>query len=96
MKAAGLILIALSLAVGGLWLAHGGDLGTREKVPVTVKSVDDFGDEVEKIEWKAAEGYPLTGFHIGLDRAGPAGGGLFTLGALLLFLNRRKQKRAAA
>ncbi|MCA9543108.1 MAG: hypothetical protein KC613_01925 [Myxococcales bacterium] len=96
MRAAGLVLILLSLGVAGLWYSHGAYLATQEKVPVEKKTVDDFGDEVVTIEWKKAEGYPLTGFHVGLDRAGPAAGGLTLLGGLLIFLGRRKAKKAAA
>ena len=95
MKAVGLVLILLAFGVGGLWYAHGAYLATQEKVAVEKKVVDDFGDEEIKIEWKEPDHYPLTGFHVGLDRAGPAGGGLFVLGGLLLFLDRRKKKQAA-
>jgi hypothetical protein len=91
MKIAGAALIALSLAVAALWLSHGADLATREKVAVTKKTTDDFGDETEEVVWEDASGYPLTGFHVGLDRAAPLGGGLFVVGAALLFLALRRK-----
>ena len=90
MKQGGIVLILLAFAVGGLWLSHGADLATREKVAVTVKTVDDFGDEVETVEWQPASGFPVTGFHVGLDYAGPGGGLLFGAGIVLIFLGRRR------
>ena len=86
MKPLAFILILNGLGIGALWVAHGADLATREKV------VDDFGDEVETIEWKKPTDYPVTGFHIGFDYAAPAVGGLIGLGIGLLFLERRRKK----
>ena len=92
MKIGGIVFIFLALATMGLWFAHGADLATREKVPVTIKTVDDFGDETETVEWKAPTEFPLTGFHMGLDFAGPIAG-LFMLsgGALIVFARRRER-----
>ena len=95
MKIAGVILILLSLAVGGIWFSHGAFLATQEKIPVTEKTIDDFGDETETVTWKEPTDFPVTGFHIGLDRAAPVGGAFFLLGAVLLFLGFRKKKAQA-
>lgn len=95
MKIAGAALILISLAVAGLWLAHGGDLATREKVAVKTTVVDDFGDEVEKVEWKAPTDFPVTGFHVGLDRAGPLGGLLFGGGVALLVFGFRRDSSSS-
>ena len=93
MKIAGVFLIAIALAVTGLWIVHGADLATREKVPVTTTSVDDFGDEVETIEWKAPTDFPLTGFHVGLDRAAPLAGLAGVAGVALVVLGARRARR---
>ncbi|MEO1267077.1 MAG: hypothetical protein AAFX99_03200, partial [Myxococcota bacterium] len=69
--------------------SHGAYLATQEQVPVKTTVVDDFGDDEEKIEWKEPTDFPVTGFHIGLDRAAPVGGLLFIGGAVLLFLGFR-------
>ena len=95
MKGLGLILIVLAFLVGGLWVSHGADLATREKEAVKVKTVDDFGDEVESIVWKVPTNFPITGFHVGLDLAGPAGGGLFLVGGILFMVGRRRSRSEA-
>ena len=92
MKPIAFILILTGLGVGGLWFAHGADLATREKVAVTTVTTDDFGDEVETVEWKKPTDYPITGFHIGFDYAAPAIAGLIGIGIGLLFLERRRSK----
>ena len=92
MKGLGVIFILLALLVGGLWVSHGADLATREKEAVKVKSVDDFGDEVETVEWKEPTGFPVTGFHVGLDLAGPAAGGLVFVGGILFVIGRRRSQ----
>ena len=92
MKPIALILILAGLGIGGLWFAHGADLATREKVAVTTVTTDDFGDEVETVEWKKPTDYPITGFHIGFDYAAPAIAGLIGIGIGLLFLERRRSK----
>ena len=92
LKAVGAFQFVLALAVVGLWVSHGADLATREKVPITVKTTDDFGDEVETVEWKEATGYPLTGFHVGLDYAAPIAGFFVLDGAILMFLGFRRRK----
>ena len=86
MKAAGFLCILLSLGVGGVWFAQGRHMGTLTEKLVETKSTDEFGDEVINRKWEKT-------FELGLDFAGPGGGGLFGLGALLLFLNARKQKK---
>ncbi len=91
MKPLAFILILNGLGIGALWVAHGADLATREKVAVKTVSVDDFGDEVETIEWKKPTDYPVTGFHIGFDYAAPAIAGLIGIGIGLLFLERRRK-----
>ena len=93
MKTVGAVLLMISLAVSGLWIAHGADLATREKVPITIKSVDDFGDEVETIEWKEPDDFPLTGFHVGLDRALPLAGSTGLPGVLLLVFGVRNSRK---
>lgn len=89
MKAAAALLVVVALAAGGVWLAHGRHMGTLTQELVETKVTDEFGDEVTKREWKDT-------FKLGLDIAGPAAGGSIGLAGLLLFLNRRKQKKAAA
>ena len=96
MKAVGAILIVVALAATALWVAHGADLATREKVPVTTKSVDDFGDEVETITWKAPTDFPLTGFHVGLDRAGPIVGLSGVAGICLIVFGVRRSRRESS
>ena len=93
MKALAALLILVATGIGGLWIAHGADLATREKVAVTVISTDDFGDEVETIEWKKPNDYPVTGFHIGLDYAAPIIGLLGGLGVALLVIDRRRRNQ---
>lgn len=96
MKIAGALCIALALAVAGLWVSHGATLATIEEEPIEVKSVDDFGDETVTTEWKKPDHFPLTGFHIGLDRAAPPMGGLFLLGlGLIVFGVIRGKKKPA-
>lgn len=95
MKIAGILCVVLALAVAGLWAAHGATLATIEQEPVEVKSVDDFGDEVVKVEWKAPDHFPLTGFHIGLDRAAPPIGGLMALGGVLIVLGVMRDRKKA-
>lgn len=92
MKPLAFILILNGLGIGALWVAHGADLATREKVAVTTVTTDDFGDEVETVEWKKPTDYPITGFHIGFDYAAPAIAGLIGIGIGLLFLERRRSK----
>ena len=60
-----------------------------------MKSVDDFGDEVVKTEWKKPDHFPLTGFHVGLDRAAPPVGGLGGLGIVLIVLGVMRDKKKA-
>ena len=91
MKPVAFALILAGLAVAGLWVAHGADLATCEKVAVTTVTTDDFGDEVETVEWKKPTDYPVTGFHIGFDYAAPAIAGLIGIGIGLLFLERRRK-----
>jgi hypothetical protein len=62
-------------------------LATLTKKPVETKVVDEFGDEETKIVWQDT-------FRLGLDFAGPGGGGLFGLGGLLIFLDARKRKKS--
>jgi hypothetical protein len=93
MKVAGVVFLVLALLVVGLWVSHDAELATREKVAVTTRTVDDFGDEVETVTWKEPTGYPVTGFHVGLDRAAPVMGGLGALGVLLLVLGFRRKKQ---
>ena len=90
MKAVSALLILAATVIGGLWISHGADLATREKIAVTTTSTDEFGDEVETIEWKEPTDYPVTGFHIGLDYAAPAIGLLGGIGIALLVFDRRR------
>ncbi|MCA9525032.1 MAG: hypothetical protein KC549_01890 [Myxococcales bacterium] len=87
MKAAGIIAIVLGLGVGGVWLASGMHLATQTEKLVETRTTDEFGDEVVDRKWEKT-------FELGLDFAGPGGGGLVGLGGVLLFLARRRRKAA--
>ena len=94
MKPVAFMMILAGLGVAGLWVSHGMDLATREKVAITTVTTDDFGDEVETVEWKKPTDYPITGFHIGFDYAAPAIAGLIGLGIGLLFLDKRRERQS--
>ncbi len=87
MRIGALVCLLLALAAGGVWVASGKHLATLTSKPVEVVKTDDFGDEVKEIQWQET-------FEPGLDLCGPAGGGFLGLGALLLFLDRRKRRAA--
>lgn len=89
MKAAAGLLFVVALGVLGVWVAHGTKFATQNQERIVTKTTDEFGDEVETISWK-------DNFKLGIDMAGPAAGGCIGLAGLLLFLNRRKQKKALA
>ena len=91
MKIAGVVALVLALAIGALWAAHGAELATREKIAVTTETTDDFGDTVESTEWREPTDFPLTGFHVGLDRAGPPVALLILAGGAFLFFGFRKK-----
>lgn len=86
MRPAGFLLILLSLGVGGVWFAQGQQMATKSEILIEKEKTDEFGDKVIERTWE-------KGFKLGLDYAGPGGGGLFGLGALLLFLDARKRKK---
>lgn len=88
MKWAAVLCFVLALAAGGVWLAQGRELVTRTEKLVVEKVKDEFGDEVEKKRWEKH-------FAVGLELVGPAGGGLVLLGGVLLFVARRRAKKAA-
>jgi len=82
--------LVAAVGVFGWWFKDGMLMATRTKIPVEVVETDDFGDEVKTTKWE-------KGFQLGLmDGAGPAAGGLIGLAGLLLFLDYRTRKRAAA
>jgi hypothetical protein len=74
---------AITLAVAGVWVAHGGQTLTKNKVQVVVKTKNsDFGTEEEHIEWKDE-------FRLGVDIAGPVAGVALLLGLGSLVMMRR-------
>lgn len=87
MRAAGILLILLSLGVGGVWFFHGQQMATKTEILIETEKTDEFGDKVVERTWE-------KGFKLGLDFAGPGGGGLFGLGGLLIFLDARKRKKS--
>lgn len=89
MKAAATLLVVIALGALGVWIAQGTNFATVNQELIETKKTDEFGDEVIHREWKDT-------FKLGIDIAGPAAGGSLGLAGLLLFLNRRKQKKAAA
>jgi len=62
-------------------------MATLTQKLVSKEVVDDFGDKEVVKEWEDT-------FEIGLDIAGPAGGGLVFLGFGLLLVNRRRNRSA--
>jgi hypothetical protein len=65
-KILGGIWFMLALGVIGVWIAHGTQTFTKDKVQVVTKRVNpDFGVEEEVIEWKPQ-------FRLGLDYTVPA------------------------
>lgn len=82
-------LCAATIAITiGIWIAHGSNIFTKDKVQVIVKTTNpDFGIEEEHIEWKDE-------FHLGLDIAGPVGG-IALIGALGSFVMMRRQSLKA-
>ena len=86
-KVVSTICVVIALAVGGLWVAKGMHLATPEEIQKEVVSKDEFGDEVKKVEWVANP----DKLDIGLDLAGPIGGGLFGLGVVIFVVGRRKE-----
>lgn len=87
MRLAAILCFFLALGVGGVWIAHGRHMATLTEKPVEETTTDEFGDPVKSIRWEKT-------FELGLDFAGPGAGGLVGLGALLLFLGRRKRPNA--
>lgn len=79
--------ILLSLGVGAVWFAQGMHMGTLTKKLIEVEKTDEFGDKVVERSWEKT-------FELGLDFAGPGGGALFGLGAVLLVADRRRRRKA--
>jgi hypothetical protein len=76
-------LIALAL---GLWIWHGSNIYTKDKVKVVVVTKNpDFGTEEERIEWKDE-------FRVGLDVIGPIIGVCAVGAGLCLFYLYRAKK----
>jgi hypothetical protein len=69
----------------GVWVAHGRQTLTKNKVQEVVKTKNpDFGTEEEHIEWKDE-------FRLGLDIAGPTAGSalLLCLGSVVMMRRLR-------
>lgn len=88
-KIATLCLLSSALVMG-LWVykgvTSGFKLATQEQIEVKTKSVDEFGDEVEKSEWVENP----DKLNIGLDLAGPIAGVLGALGVGLFVFDRKR------
>ncbi|MCU0427558.1 MAG: hypothetical protein MUF71_18240 [Candidatus Kapabacteria bacterium] len=79
--AACVVIAAIAL---GIWVSHGSNIYTKDKVQVVVKTVNpNFGTEEEHIEWKDE-------FHLGLDIAGPISGVALLSGLGCYVFMRRK------
>ncbi len=79
-----LLSFVVALTIAGIWIAHGSQTLTKDKIQVVVKTKNpDFGTEEEHVEWK-------DGFRLGLDIAGPSAGGAIVLGVVSLFMLRRQ------
>ena len=78
------VFAVIVIAALGVWITHGSNIFTKDKVQVVVKTTNpNFGTEEEHIEWKDE-------FHLGLDIAGPISG-VALLGALGSFVMMRRQ-----
>jgi hypothetical protein len=65
-KVLGGIWLMIMLGIVGVWIAHGTQVYTKDKVQVVTKRVNpDFGIEEEIVEWKPQ-------FKLGLDYGIPA------------------------
>ena len=80
-----LLAFVLALAIVGVWVSHGMHMATLTERLVEKTVIDDFGDEEIVQDW-------VPTFELGLDIAIPAGGGLFGLAGLLIFLDRRARR----
>ncbi|MCX6155036.1 MAG: hypothetical protein NT007_12860 [Candidatus Kapabacteria bacterium] len=72
--------IVIALSVGGVWVAHGTNIYTKDKVPVITKD-EMFG--TESTEWKPE-------FHLGLEFAGP----IMAASLIITFFSFRKYKKS--
>lgn len=79
-----LVSFVIALTITGIWLAHGSQTLTKDKIKVVVKTKNpDFGTEEEHIEWR-------DGFRLGLDVAAPTVGAALALGVASIMMMRRK------
>lgn len=89
MRKVALACFVVALGVLVVWLVQGRQLVTLTEQMVKEKVVDEFGDTETKVHWKPT-------LKIGLmDAAGPAMGGTVSVGAVLLWLARRRDRRRA-
>lgn len=65
-KVIGGVWFVIALVIAGIWIAHGTQIFTKDKVQVVSKRINpDFGVEEEVVEWKPQ-------FRLGLDYGIPA------------------------
>jgi hypothetical protein len=78
-----LVSFVVALTITGIWLAHGSQTLTKDKIKVVVRTKSpDFGTEEEHIEWR-------DGFRLGLDLAAPTAGIALVVGVVSLLKMRR-------
>ena len=88
MRLGAYICFLLAIVCAGVWVAHGQHMATLTEKLVSKEVEDEFGDKEVVKEWEET-------FEIGLDIAGPTGGGLIFLGFGLLLVNRRRNRAPA-
>lgn len=83
-----LVLFAALSTIGILvvWIIHGKQTFSKDKVQVVTKKMNDFGIEDEYIEWKDE-------FRLGLDYAVPAVGVALILGGVGLVMIIRQRRK---
>lgn len=92
---AGIVLLVAAGGVFGYWAASGAHGVTQYEVKETVVEVDEFGDEIERTQWRDEFRFGLFPDR-GYDAAATLGGTPAVLGVLLLILAGIKSSRTKA
>ncbi|MFW5967610.1 MAG: hypothetical protein ACOCV2_08840 [Persicimonas sp.] len=91
----GIACFLLAAVVAGVWVAHGAKFVTQYQVQETVVEEDEFGDEIERKEMVDRFRFGLMPDK-GYDGAAPVGGGLLAIGVALMWVDRKRRKKAAS
>lgn len=81
------IWFVLAVGIIGVWIAHGSQMLTKDKVQVVTKRVNPtFGIEEEIVEWKPE-------FRLGLEYAAPSAALCLVVGIVCLRIASRSSKQ---